>query len=69
MVDLVECRSEIEYPERPRAIFFHGKRLEIDHVLASWHTPEGKRFRVITQDENILNLEYNEASDEWSIQL
>ncbi len=69
MIDLVACRSETEYPERPVAICFCGEEREIDRVLASWHIPEGKKFLVITQDGEIFNLIFNETNDEWSVQL
>jgi hypothetical protein len=67
MADLVECHSEIEYPERPIAIFPQGKRLEIDRILSCWRTPDGKWFRVIAEDGEVYELSYNELSDEWLI--
>jgi hypothetical protein len=67
MADLVECRSEIEYPERPVAIFPHGKRLEIDRILKRWRAPDGKWFRVIAQDGEVYELNYDEVFDEWFI--
>ena len=68
MADLVECRSDTEYPERPVAIYLQGERLEIDRILSRWRTPEGKWFRVVTNDGEAHELFYDESRDEWFIQ-
>jgi len=69
MSDVVECRSETEYGERPVAIFQQGERLEIERILSRWRTPDGKWFRVITQDGEVYELNYSEAFDVWSIHI
>jgi hypothetical protein len=68
MIDLVECHSDFEYAERPTALYWQGQHLVITRVLESRRMPEGKAFRVITQDDRVFELIYMEALDEWRIQ-
>ena len=67
MMDLVECRSDDQYAQRPTAIYWDGQRLPVHIVLAEWKTPEGKSFRVLLQDLRIFNLVYNFELDNWEI--
>ena len=67
MTDLVECRSENEYAERPLAFYWCGERLQIDEILSGWRTPEGKWFRIIALNGEVFELHYNEGSDIWNI--
>ena len=67
MVGIVECHSEYAYAEKPIALTWQGERLEVIEVLATWHTPEAECFRVRTSDEQVFELSYSEASDEWQI--
>jgi hypothetical protein len=39
----------------------------IDTILDQWLTPEGRGFRVITQDLQIFELFFMYATDEWQI--
>jgi hypothetical protein len=68
MSELVECHSGYEYGERPTALEWQGKRLEIIRVTDRWRIPNGKCFRVRTVDEQIFELCYAELDDEWHIQ-
>ena len=65
----VECRSEVTYAERPTAVSWQGQRLLVGEVLASWRVPEGVRFRVRTEDDQVFELVYDEARDIWLIVL
>ncbi len=67
-MDLVECRSDTEYADRPLALTWYGTRLEIAEILASWRGPGEKGFRVKTTDGRAFELAYREAPDEWNIQ-
>ena len=67
MAEIVECYSGAVYPERPRALFWEGQRLEIEKVLSSWHIPQGRRFRVQTVDLQVFELVYDQAEDDWQI--
>jgi hypothetical protein len=63
----VECYSGYEYAERPLALRWEGRRLEIEQVEAQWRIPGGKRFRVRTQDGRSFELFYGELYDEWRV--
>ncbi len=65
--ELVECRSESEYAERPSALYWQGNRLEIEKILAGWRAPEGKHFWVVTENGLEFELCYHQAEDAWSI--
>jgi hypothetical protein len=67
MSTLVECRSDYAYAQRPTALHWDGRRLEVEAVEAEWRTPEGKGFRVRAAGGHRFELVYVEASDEWHI--
>jgi hypothetical protein len=67
-MDVVECRSDTEYAERPLALTWQGQRLEIAEILARWRGPNDKGFRVKTADGRAFELTYREVLDEWHIQ-
>lgn len=64
---LVECHSGYEYAERPLALRWEGRRLEIEQVEAQWRIPGGKRFRVRAQTGQVFELLYGELSDQWRV--
>ncbi len=64
---LVICRSDSSYAERPIGLIWSGQRLEIQVIVDRWRTPEGKGFRVVTSDDQVFELFYNEQWIEWSI--
>ena len=67
MCNLVECRSGNEYAERPLFIYWQDERLEIDKILGSWRTPEGKWFRVSILSGLVFELFYDEVENAWDI--
>jgi hypothetical protein len=67
MGELVECHSDYTYAEKPVALTWEGRRLEIVEILAQWRTPDEKRFRVCTSDGREFELSYHEATSEWQI--
>jgi hypothetical protein len=67
MSNLVECRSDAFYAERPTAVHWQGKRLEVQEVLASWREPWGLRFRVRLEGDQTFELAYDQADDAWDI--
>ena len=67
MADHVECHSDYTYAERPIAMTWEGRRLEIVEIPVQWHTPNEKCFRVLTSDGQEFELSYQEATDEWHI--
>lgn len=67
MSDPVECHSGFEYAERPVALTWEGRRLEIEAIENQWRIPGGKCFRVRTADQQVFELFYGELYDEWRI--
>lgn len=65
--ELVECMSGAAYGERPLALQWEGKRLEVEQVLTQWRSPGGKGFRVQTRGGQIFEVYYDESSDAWQI--
>jgi len=67
-MDTVECRSDTEYAERPLSLVWQGRRYEIAEILARWHGPGEKGFRVKTINDLAFELTYHEISDDWHVQ-
>jgi hypothetical protein len=67
MVELVECRSDLNYADTPLAFYWEGKRLKVDELLESWRTPQGKGFRVKAAGNQVFELFYDEGKDAWQI--
>ncbi len=68
MGELVECHSGFTYADRPVALTWEGRRLEIVRILAEWRTPEENHFRVRTTDGREFELAYSQTMDEWQIE-
>jgi hypothetical protein len=66
--DLVECHSDAEYADRPLALTWQGRRLEITEILRRWRSPDEKGFRIKTTEGQVFELIYREISDDWRIQ-
>ena len=67
-METVECRSDTEYAERPLSLIWQGCRYEIAEILARWHGPGEKGFRVKTTDGSAFELTYQQVSDDWHVQ-
>ena len=67
MGELVECHSGFAYADKPVALTWEGSCLEITRIIAEWRTPEKKHFRVRTASNQIFELAYSPATDEWQI--
>jgi hypothetical protein len=68
MSEIVECRSDGDYAGRPIRIRWQGKFMIVKEVLANWRTPQGKHYRVITQDEGVFDCWYSEVDDKWNVE-
>jgi hypothetical protein len=68
MSEIVECHSDYAYAEKPVALTWEGRRLEIVALLSQGRTPDEKHFRVRTSGGQVFELAYVEASGEWKIQ-
>jgi hypothetical protein len=69
MSELVECRSEVTYADRPTAVVWEGQRLAVQEILARWRIPDGMRFKVIIANGLVFELDYHENLDEWEVKL
>lgn len=67
MKDLVECRSESSYPDKPVRLTWEGTRHEVDVILSRSRNPRGISFRVRTTGGLVFDLEYTLATDAWRI--
>ncbi len=63
----VECRSDYDYAGRPLAVGWQGVRRSVQRLLEAQRTPQGKRYRVETQDGLLFELIYQEAEDVWEV--
>jgi hypothetical protein len=63
----VECYSGHTYAQEPRAFVWQGRRHVVQKVERAWRTPEGPRFRVVTDNGNSYELAYNEQADTWTL--
>jgi len=68
IMETVECRSDTEYAERPLSLVWQGRRYEIAEILARWHGPGEKGFRVNTEEGLAFEITYHEISDDWNVQ-
>jgi hypothetical protein len=67
--EAVECHSGYTYGERPLALHWEGERLVIREIEARWRVPDGRCFRVRTEDERVFELTYLERDDVWRLRL
>jgi hypothetical protein len=67
MQDTVICHSEYTYAEKPIGLIWHNQQLGIRTILAQWNTPNGKTFRVETDDGQVFELTYVPNWDEWQV--
>ncbi|MBM3143974.1 MAG: hypothetical protein FJ010_03180 [Chloroflexi bacterium] len=61
------CRSEHEYAQRPIAFHWGSKYFEVAEIIAGWRHPDGKRFCVRANTDQLFELRYDEVNHEWTI--
>lgn len=69
MIGAVECHSGYAYGERPIAFQWEGRRLVVAKIEAAWRLPDGRAFRLRTEDDRVFELSYSESDDVWHIHL
>ena len=67
MDELVECLSGFTYADKPVALTWEGRRLEILAITAEWRNPDERHFRVRTTNRLDFELTFGEADNEWQI--
>ncbi|MGW8250160.1 MAG: hypothetical protein ACWGO1_05925 [Anaerolineales bacterium] len=68
MNEVVECRSDSTYAERPVAFTWAGSRLDVSEIVRRWRSPGVRGFRVRASTGGSFELLYDEHNDTWSIQ-
>ena len=67
MGELVECLSGFRYADKPVALSWEDRRLEIIVIQAEWLSPDGRHFRVHTNDGQDFELIYRETDPERTV--
>lgn len=67
MGELVECRSDTSYAERPLAFSWQGQRWEVVEILKRWHSPGMRGFLVRASTGGSFELLYDEQLDAWTV--
>ncbi len=62
----VSCYSGHTYAQRPQSLRWMGQKHEVKAVRKEWHEPGKTFFEVITEEDKLFRLCYNEALDQWS---
>ncbi len=65
--NLVECRSDSTYAERPVSFNWQGSSLEVAEIIRRWRSPGVRGFQVRTPDSRTFELFYDEHHDTWTI--
>ena len=63
----VECYAGHDYPQRPVAFWWQGQRLVVVAVRSEARLPDGKRFVVETDAEQVFEINYNQIDDMWTV--
>lgn len=61
----VRCYSGYTYAQEPRSFTWGGRSRLVGRIERSWHTPGGRRFLVVDEDESRFLLEYRDRADHW----
>ncbi len=64
----VEWYAGYDYPQRPLAVWWQGRRLAVAAVRSEARLPDGKRFVVETDSEQVFEINYNQIDDTWTVQ-
>lgn len=65
----VQCHSGYAYAQRPMAILWEEEWLCVTQIEGEWRTPDGKLFRVCTEENQVFELLYIAAEDKWQINI
>ena len=63
----VDCYSGGAYATRPRAFVLRGERRCVTEVRRTWRTPGSLWFRVLTDRQELVTLQYDERDDVWLV--
>jgi hypothetical protein len=63
----VKCYSGHTYAQRPVSFTWRNINYPISKIESEWLEPGKKFFRIVTEDEKVFELCYNEAQDKWRL--
>jgi len=66
-MDIVECLPGFTYADRPTALVWEGRRLEVDAILATWRAPGARCFRALAGERQVFDLVFREDDNFWQI--
>ena len=61
----VKCYSGHTYAQRPVSFVWRDTEHRISKIETEWLEPGKNFFRIVTEDEKVFELCYNEAQDKW----
>ena len=66
-LDIVKakCYSGHTYAQRPVSFIWQDKEHIISKIQNEWLEPGKRYFMVVTEDEKLFELCYNETQDKW----
>jgi len=64
---IVFCYSGDSYAQRPIGFVFDGKEVTVSQVLIEARFPDGKRFTVLTEEDQVFDLYFYAGQDRWRI--
>ncbi len=64
---LVRSHSKFRYAEKPISFQWETDEYKIKRIIAEWKTEYGYFFTVITDEDRIFELSYDENNDHWQI--
>ncbi len=67
MTDLVRCRSDQTYAQRPTEVWLEGAWRPVTAIVATWKEPAARGFRVLLEGYIIVDVRYLEDQDTWEI--
>jgi len=62
----VQCYSGYIYADKPRSFVWQGRELRVKSVDNAWREPGKRLFKVVTHDDRVFELQYDETTDRWS---
>lgn len=61
----VECYSGHTHAERPSAVYIDEMRVQVIEILKEWMAPDGRHFRLALENNEEIEIWYDENKEEW----
>ena len=68
IVSKVECHSGFSSCDHPTAIWWQGHHHLVKAIIAEWRTPIEKHYRLLIDENLILNAVFNEKNNSWNVE-